>query len=128
MKKLLLFITVLFSCSLIQSQVTLKWSHMYPGAGNDVAIDPAGNIYACGTSTVETPDFMVVKYNSNGLIIWQRVIGIDSLYLIETAHSISVDNMGNVYATGYMHHLPRAGYDYLTVKYDSAGVLQWMKF
>ena len=77
--------------------------------GNDIAVDPAGNVYITGHFTVSanfggftlsaispgvpSVDGYVAKYDPNGNVLWAKNIGTGSL-------GIYVDSLGNAYVTG----------------------------
>lgn len=126
--KSLIIITVMFLFSIsVCSQVSEQWVRSQPGAGYDVAIDPAGNFYVCGCGYDHYSDFVIIKYNTNGVRIWYRDIsGTDSAHP-EVAKSLAVDPYGYVYVTGFIYNPERGDHDYLTIKYDSAGSEQWRK-
>jgi hypothetical protein len=90
-----------------------------------MAIDGSGNVYVTGGSDSDiTPDFITIKYNSDGQQQWAaRFSGGDNT--AEFANAIAVDASGNVYVTGVGW-----GYgsdsDYATVKYNSSGQQQWV--
>ncbi len=115
----------------IHAQFTQELARTYNGNGDFsdkftcITRDAAGNVYAAGSSIVtsNSRDFLLVKYNNSGVQQWARTLdgtgnGADE------ATAIWVDASGNVYATGYQKGV-NAGNDFLTVKYNSAGVLQW---
>jgi uncharacterized delta-60 repeat protein len=108
-----------------------QWVSTYNGPGNRddeahaLAVDASGNVYVTGNSDGggTALDYATVKYNSSGVEQWVAryngaVDGEDS------ARSIAVNPLGDVYVTGYSYGSPTAS-DYATVKYNSAGVLQW---
>lgn len=106
------------------------WLRCYaqPGYCNDEAtamfVDGAGNVYVTGSSQAGVggyKDFATVKYNSAGVQQWaERYSGMGN----SIPTDIVVDGAGNVYVTGGSESTG-TGYDFLTVKYNSAGVLQW---
>lgn len=108
------------------------WTRTYNGTsgGNEfmskMIIDAAGNIYAAGRSRgVSNDDFLTVKYNSSGTLQWaSRLNGNGNGN--DAAVSLTVDNMGNVIVTGYTLGNGTAK-DYTTVKYNNAGIQQWIK-
>lgn len=124
--------TALEDCVTIKydSDGNVLWVQRYNGglvdAGNEVTIDPNNNIYVCGSKyrTAGNPDYLVIKYQPNGTIEWlQTYNSIDNKE--DIAQDIKVDQYGNVFVTGSSYTTP--DYDYLTVKYSSAGVYKWEK-
>lgn len=81
----------------------------------DLALDAAGNIYITGTfwgmvdfdlgagifnlNTIGTHDLFVLKLDSFGNFIWAKQIGGSLGSVMGT--SISLDDLGNIYTTGY---------------------------
>lgn len=70
---------------------------------NSVAVDSSDNVYILamvnGSATFSgTYDIIVAKYNSSGVIQWQRFFGGADT---EEPAGISVDNSGYIYITGY---------------------------
>ncbi len=129
MNKLIFLIIMLLCTDLAQAQVTQKWWRSIPGGANDVEIDGAGNIYACGCGYDHNVDFVVLKYTaSEGFILWKRVISGTDSSVSEQATSLVLDAYANVYVTGYVWRGEKAGLDYVTVKYDSSGAEQWRKY
>ncbi len=108
------------------------WARSYngPAGGNEfmskMIIDAAGNIYAAGRSRgASNDDFLTLKYNSSGILLWSaRLDGNGNGN--DAAVSLTVDNMGSVIVTGYTFGNGTAK-DYTTVKYNNAGVQQWIK-
>lgn len=91
-----------------------------------VAVDSSGNIYVTGYSP-NLPfgvDYFTLKYSSSGEQIWTaRYDGVGKGD--DFASAICVDTSENVYVTGRSWS-PVSGYDYTTVKYNSAGEEQWV--
>ncbi len=116
----------------IPSQVTEEWATRYNGPGNDedraqaIATDSSGNIYITGQSYGSGTDwdYVTIKYNSAGIQQWivrYNGPGNDE----DEAKAIEVDSSGSVYVTG--HSLGSGtSYDYATIKYNSAGIQQWI--
>jgi hypothetical protein len=116
----------------ISSTGTLIWSNVYNGPDNDideaysVATDRSGNVYVTGKSdggAATVFDIATVKYNSSGVQLWaNRFNGLSSS--TDEGKAVTADTAGNVYVTGYSSN-PTTSQDYQTIKYNSAGALQW---
>ena len=109
-----------------------EWVARYNGAGNRddyavaIAVDNSGNVYVTGSSwgSGTDYDYATVKYTSAGQQEWvARYNGPQNGPDYPTA--IASDNSGNVYVTGESTGLD-TGFDYATVKYNSAGQEQWV--
>jgi uncharacterized delta-60 repeat protein len=113
------------------SSGTQEWLTHYNGTGNGddkaaaIAVDGSGNVYVTGYSYGQnSSDYATVKYDSSGTEIWSaRYNG--SANNDDRATSIAVDNSGNVYVTGFSTGMI-SDYDYVTVKYNSSGIEQWV--
>ncbi len=110
-----------------------QWASRYNGPGNStdyasaICIDDSGNVYVTGGSysTSFNNGFATLKYNSSGVQQW-AVIYNSTGNNIDDAFSIAVDNSGNVYVTGWSNNISSLA-DYLTIKYNSAGAMQWLR-
>jgi uncharacterized delta-60 repeat protein len=109
-----------------------QWAARYDGSGNysdyayALAIDGSGNVYVTGSSYGSSTDYdyATIKYNSAGVQQWVALYnGPGNSW--EDTYALAVDGSGNVYVTGSSYDLG-ADYDYATVKYNSAGVQQWV--
>ncbi|MGH7453500.1 MAG: SBBP repeat-containing protein, partial [bacterium] len=108
-----------------------QWVARYNGPADwhdgifDIEVDDAGNVYVTGYSygALNGYDFMTIKYNSAGAQQWiARYNGPGNRD--DIAHEMLVDAAGNVYVNGYSAGKP-GNDDFLTVKYNSAGIQQW---
>ena len=108
-----------------------QWAARYDGPGHAedwlsaLAVDELGNVYITGGSAgaVET-DYATIKYNTNGVQQWvARYSGPQNSGAGATA--LARDRSGNVYVTGDSYSTETSG-DYATVKYNSAGIEQWV--
>lgn len=90
-------------------------------AGNSIAVDNLGNVYVAATSVGSGTgqDYATIKYNSIGDTLWVRRCN-PFTNSDEFATSIHLDDSNNVYVTGISW-----GGKFVTVKYDSEGVLKW---
>jgi hypothetical protein len=109
-----------------------QWVARYDGGISDndlafaIAIDDSCNIYVAGRSMGSGTyfDYVTVKYDASGMEQWvERYNGPGNGF--DQPYDIAVDGAGNVYVTGKS---PGIGgdRDYATVKYNSAGVKQWV--
>jgi len=103
-----------------------QWVGRYPGPfARAIAVDGSGNVYVTGESSgVSTVEYATIKYSPAGQEQWVATYG-DSRNYFNSAEAIALDGSGNVYVTG-VSLSSRSGYDYATVKYDSAGQQQWV--
>ncbi|MEI1280444.1 SBBP repeat-containing protein [Leptospira venezuelensis] len=120
-----------------------QWTRLLGVAGKytrgvGIASDPSGNVYVTGQAEGNLDgqtltgiiDLFVVKYNSNGVKQWTRLLGVSG---VETyGRAISTDSSGNVYATGdtdgNLDGQTAVGLSsLLVVKYDSSGTRQWTR-
>lgn len=114
--------------------------------GLSAACDASGNIFICGYFTDTTmiggttyysegfKDMFVAKYDPNGNFLWAQVGGSTGR---DEAVSLKCDAAGNVYVCGFHKDGAVFGstiltsglgnYDIFLAKYNSAGVLQWVK-
>ena len=144
------------------------WATYYGGAsiysandqGYDICTDNSGNIYVTGgTETFDfpteflpgayyqnadyQPNAFILKFNSSGARLWATTYG--GIGSIESAHSICIDNSGNIYVTGITgSNLPTktldgaynqsiyggSGYDgdAFILKFNSSGARQWATY
>jgi hypothetical protein len=92
-----------------------------------VKVDDLGNVYVVGFvdggGGLGARDYCTIKYNSSGTQEWlARYNGPDNRD--DEARLVGVDDLGNVYVTGISQSLTTY-FDYLTIKYNSAGIEQW---
>ncbi len=95
----------------------------YQDWGNAMVLDSAGNIYVVGTTLDQLNyqergyDICLVKFDSSGVIQWNRTWGGT---ISEEGMGIALDSNENVYIVGFTQ-----GSQMVLLKYDSSGVLQW---
>lgn len=127
------FITIAVSAQCLNHDTT--WTKFYNGSGNgadnfyDVKISRSGFVYVTGESHSLTSfgqDFITVKYSPQGIVIWERKYN-GSNNAGDVAYSLFVDDLENIYVTGKSNSSGGAGFDCLTIKYDSAGNIIWSK-
>jgi uncharacterized delta-60 repeat protein len=108
-----------------------KWVAWYNGTADDVdrafaiTLDSSGSVYVTGTSAGAgtRKDYLTIKYDSLGIQKWiARYNG--SSNLDESAVSLALDKIGNVYVTGTGVRIGSSN-DFLTIKYNSKGAKVW---
>ncbi|QYO67170.1 SBBP repeat-containing protein [Leptolyngbya sp. 7M] len=122
----------------------LLWVRQYGTASLDnsldVAVDRSSNsVYVTGftigalggpnaSPIPVTDDSYIAKFDSNGNVVWIRQFGTTAF---DEAYSVTTDQQGNVFATGWTQGNlggTNAGlYDIWLTKYDSAGNRQWIR-
>ncbi|NTV79881.1 MAG: hypothetical protein HGA24_00440, partial [Candidatus Aminicenantes bacterium] len=109
-----------------------QWVARYNGIINGfeypamIAVDARGNVYVTGNSSLQIGDYDIatVKYNSEGVEQWVATYN-GPANGWDRAHALAVDASGNVYVTGDSNGSGTSS-DYVTVKYNSAGVQLWV--
>ncbi len=101
-----------------------KLSSNKPSEGFAITVGNDGSVYVAGYSTGGGTglDYVTIKYSSSGTREWVRFYNGPG-NLTDVAWSIATDNNGNVYVTGQSRGTSNG--DFLTIKYNSAGVTQW---
>jgi len=108
------------------------WVRRYTSLGNNndyataIKVDNLGNVYVTGGSynSGTSEDYTTIKYNSNGDTVWIRRYN-GPANSGDRAYAMVVDELGSIYVTGQSFG-SGPGDDYATVKYNSAGVQQWV--
>ena len=97
--------------------------------GRSLGVDDSGNVYVTGVLAFSeggaTDDFGTIKYDSSGIQQWVQTYD-GPAHIADEAFSIAVDADGNSYVVGYGHGLT-SGSDLTTIKYNTAGVQQWVE-
>lgn len=126
-------IFILITSNILTAQVTQEWVATYNGIGTGYnsptknAIDKFGNLIVCGKTDIGSTDYLILKYNSSGSLLWSRTYD-------GTAHSsdylkdMILDDSGNIYVTGNSNEGAANGYfNWLTIKYSPNGEMRWKK-
>jgi len=107
----------------------------YSGAILDpkaIGLDADGNVYVGGTAGSEyhTPykDIFIMKYSFTGMLQWTRRFSATQKSP-EFLEGMVVTPNGNIYLTAVTEEIKRStvNYDFVTVKYDSAGRRIWAR-
>lgn len=105
------------------------WSTVYNGNSyiyfTDLQTDKWGNVFVAGTiyNNVTNDDFVLIKYDTNGIKLWEQVYNDFLTNADEYATDLFVDNLGNVFITGkaFVSDLERV----VTIKFDGNGNFKW---
>jgi hypothetical protein len=113
----------------------LKWVRRHSGPvtimgsfdrANALALH-GGGVYVTGASVSSDfdTDYVTLLYDTNGNLKWKwRYNG--PANGMDEASALAVDGSGNVYVTGYSGG-DGTGEDYATIKYNAAGIQQWVQ-
>lgn len=115
----------------------LQWATIYDNAIGDnratnIGIDSTGNLYVTGQSDVGTTsvnyDITTIKYNSLGAQQWLSTYSGSALN-DDIPSAFYVSPAGNVFVTGQVDTDATTNVvnDYVTLKYNTTGALQWSK-
>jgi len=109
-----------------------QWERSYKatdttyGEIRSIKVDNLGNVYSAGyNGNIDNYNFLAIKYNSSGVQQWASEYdgaGHNNDYV----NDMAVDDSGNVYLTGKTI-LGVLYSDYATVKFNNAGVQQWVQ-
>ena len=109
----------------------IQWQKTLSGGasadkGADLALDSSGNVYVVGASN-EGPsnNFQIAKYNSSGVVQWQRRLGNESSN--DVGFGISLDSSNDVYVTGVQTYNGGGNICPQIAKYNSSGTIQWQR-
>lgn len=106
------------------------WASSFNGSGNGfdearaIDVDENGNSYITGytLSTGNNYNIITIKYDASGTQMWATTYN-GSANGFDEGYDITSDAAGNVYVCGSAETSNAA--DYVTLKYNSAGVQQW---
>jgi WD40 repeat protein len=107
------------------------WTQHYDGpangydAGQAIAVDANGNAYVTGNHTTATGlDCATLKYSTDGELLWAASYnGPDNSG--DVLISIALDDLANAYVSGFV--ASGGASDFVTIKYDTTGVEQWVQ-
>lgn len=110
------------------------WMNTYNGTGNGedkawgIVVDELDNAYVTGYATGDSSyiDCATLKYSSGGNLEWAKLYNREG-NSTDKAWGIVVDTDGSIYITGETS-VDSLNTNYLTIKYDNSGDVQWVKF
>ena len=111
-----------------------EWSAIYNGPADlmdyaySIGIDDDGNVYVTGgsMSSDTTEEWATIKYNAFGVQLWvQRWQGLPGAGH-NRAVDMVVDALGNSYVTGFGEPTTYGDIEYVTIKYNTDGVQEWV--
>lgn len=112
----------------------LLWSRIYNGPANrddeavKIAIDDSGFVYVAGKTfnTIDFTNYLLLKYSNSGNLIFVREYNYgDST--TEVPRDMVIDNNSNIIIAGDGGICGLCPSDYLTVKYDKNGNVNWVR-
>ncbi len=130
----LLIIGLSFPADLF-AQPNPQWVRSFNNAAaddNDVTqksvVDGSGNVYiiAYSKGTTTGYDFLTLKYNAAGDLLWSKRYNNDNFNGTDDPNDIAVDNNGNVYVVGTSNR-DNTKTDAVLIKYSTNGTLLWVK-
>jgi hypothetical protein len=112
---------------------TKLWVSTFSAAGSTdnnpstLVIEKSGNIYVVGRSIVSNNSyFNLIKYNSSGVQQWVSVFPLPAPI---NAHSVNIalDSIGNIFMVAAIRDTGDIS-NVTTVKYNSSGTQQWVRY
>ena len=131
--KIIIIIYLIVTANLVSAQLTQEWINTYQGNGtggynaDKAAVDKSGNFIIAGRGGTENTDILILKYSSNGNLLWERryngIINDQDLF-----RDMILDDSCNVYIAGNSFEGAANGnINWITLKYSSEGELRWHK-
>lgn len=112
---------------------TLLWEMPYDGPtgdydmGTEIAAASDGSIYVAGRteSPANDNDYLLIKYNSSGAEQWVRTFD-GPVHGSDVVRKMVLGYNNSIFLTGYSDGTGTDN-DYLTVRYNAGGYIQWSK-
>ena len=114
---------------------SLLWQRTWGGGGTDggnsIAVTQAGDIYITGSTdsfgVVSTTDVFLIKYTTDGSLVWQRTWGGNSS---DRVFEVALDENAvpvHIYVTGATNSFGSGYDDAFLLSYDASGTLNWQR-
>ena len=106
-----------------------QWSQSFNGSGNGldepraVAVDASGRVYVTGWSLGANYEIRTICYDAAGVQQWSMAYN-GNANSTDESYDIAIDGLGDVIVVGSSIRTG-TGEDYITIKYNNAGVQQW---
>jgi len=113
------------------SSGSILWQRSIGTSGFDtnvegaIDIDSSDNVYFSGYTVGTNRDAFIAKYNSSGVIQWQKTLS--TVALEDDYFNDVMINGSDVYACGRTYSQGQGGADALFAKYDLSGTLVWQR-
>lgn len=124
------YATVCYNSAGVQQWATIYDNNIGDNRATNIAMDTSGNLYVTGQSDVGANtvnyDIVTLKYNSAGAQQWIRSYSGSALN-DDIPTAMFVNGTGSVFVTGMTDTDATANVsnNYVTLKYNTAGTLQW---
>lgn len=121
------YLTVKYNASTGVPLWSVRYDRTHNDWATDLVVNPTnGNIYVIGRSRNVDYDYATVCYNASGVQQWATIY--DNAIGDNRATNIGMDSTGNLYVTGQSDvGTSTVNYDITTIKYNNAGVQQWLR-
>jgi len=109
---------------------SLVWQRIWNGTTvrglgrTGVALGTGGSVYATGVSTNNGNDAVLVKFDANGNLLWERTWGGAAS---DEGFAVATDVDGSAYIAGTATSFGPSSAGLVVVKFDSAGNLVWQR-
>jgi len=109
------------------------WVERFNGAANnddegfDLAVDGDDNVVVVGASVGSGVgwDYLTIKYDNGGARLWTMIYN-GTASDVDYAHAVAIGGENDIYLTGSSWGAGGAHEDFVTIKYNPAGVQQWV--
>lgn len=130
MKNILLSVATLLSATVSMAQIVeQQWDQSFgfqnSQSNTSADIDASGNVLIAGYTNVASgnDDMVILKYDPNGNLIWNRKY--DQASSVDRGNAVTCDVAGNAYLGGSTTNTS-GDRDFTVVKYDAAGTQVWV--